>query len=78
MVRNDLHVHGVTASTELQEGIPQIVGDPTQLQQVLLNLVKNAIEAMASGPATEKAVRLATTQDEKSSSRFMSKIPDRE
>ena len=38
MVENDLHVHGVTTSTELQEDIPQIAGDPTQLQQVVLNL----------------------------------------
>lgn len=62
MVENDLHVHGVTASTELQEDIPQIAGDPTQLQQVVLNLVKNAIEAVAIGAATTKAIRLVTTQ----------------
>ena len=56
MVENDLHVHGVTASTELQEDIPQIAGDPTQLQQVVLNLVKNAIEAVAIGAATTRWV----------------------
>ena len=62
MVENDLHVHGVTASTELQEDIPQIAGDPTQLQQVVLNLIKNAIEAVATGPTTTRAIRLVTTQ----------------
>jgi signal transduction histidine kinase len=62
MVENDLHVHGVTASTELQEDIPQIAGDPTQLQQVVLNLIKNAIEAVATGPMTTRAIRLVTTQ----------------
>ena len=63
MVENDLQVHGVSVSTEFQEDVPQIMADPTQLQQVILNLVKNAIEAMATGPATIKTLRLVTTQD---------------
>ena len=63
MVENDLHTQGVTVSTEFQEGLPQITGDRTLLQQVILNLVKNAIEAMAAGPTTTKALRLVTTQD---------------
>ena len=63
MVENDLHVHGVSVSTEFQEDVPQIMADPTQLQQVILNLVKNAIDAMAIGPTTIKAIRLITTYD---------------
>ena len=63
MVENDLHVQGVTVSTEFEEGLPQIMADPIQLQQVILNLVKNGIEAMAAGPTTIKALRLVTTQD---------------
>ena len=63
MVENDLRGQGVTVSTEFQEGLPQITGDRTLLQQVILNLVKNAIEAMAAGPTTTKALRLVTTQD---------------
>ena len=63
MVENDLHVQGVTVSTEFQEDLPQIAGDRTLLQQVILNLVKNAIEAMATGPTITKALRLVTTQD---------------
>ena len=63
MVENDLLVHGVSVSTELQEDLPQIMADPTQLQQVILNLIKNAIEAMTTGPTTIRAVRLVTTKD---------------
>ena len=32
---------------ELSEGLPHILGDRVQLQQVILNLVMNAIEAMS-------------------------------
>jgi signal transduction histidine kinase len=64
MVENDLHVHGVSASAEFQEDVPEVVGDPTQLQQVILNLVKNAIEAIAT--SSTKAIRLTTTYDGKS------------
>jgi C4-dicarboxylate-specific signal transduction histidine kinase len=63
MVENDLHVNGVTVSTEFQEDLPQIKADRTLLQQVILNLVKNAIEAMAAGPTAIKTLRLVTTQD---------------
>jgi signal transduction histidine kinase len=66
MVENDLHVQGVSVSTEFQEDVPQVSADPIQLQQVILNLVKNAIDAIAIGPTTIKAIRLATTYDGKS------------
>jgi len=66
MVENDLHVHGVSVSTEFQEDVPQVRADPIQLQQVILNLVKNAIDAMAVGPTTIRAIRLVTTYDGKS------------
>ena len=39
------------------------MADHTQIQQVILNLVKNAIDAMAAGPATTKALRLSMAQD---------------
>jgi signal transduction histidine kinase len=63
MVENDLQVQAVTVSTELQKDLPQITGDRTLLQQVILNLIKNAIEAMAAGPTAIKALRLVTAQD---------------
>jgi signal transduction histidine kinase len=42
----DLRMQGVSVSTELREGLPKILGDRGQLQQVFLNLVTNAMEAM--------------------------------
>jgi signal transduction histidine kinase len=63
MIENDLHVHGVSVSTELQEDVPQIMADPTQLQQVILNLIKNSIEAMTTGATAIRALRLVTTNN---------------
>ena len=63
LAENDLRVHGVSVSTEFQEGVPHAMADATQLQQVILNLVKNAIEAMANGPPTRRAIRLATARN---------------
>ena len=45
-LKDDLRMHGVSVSTELREGLPKILVDRGQLQQVFLNLVTNAIEAM--------------------------------
>jgi C4-dicarboxylate-specific signal transduction histidine kinase len=47
MVENDVRVQGVSISLELEENLPQVAGDQIQLQQVILNLIKNAIDALA-------------------------------
>ncbi len=46
MVDVDLKNRGVSVCAELGDGLPKIVADPVQLQQVFLNLIVNAIEAM--------------------------------
>ena len=46
IVRYELQKHGVELRTELDESLPALEGDRVQLQQVVLNLVMNAIEAM--------------------------------
>jgi len=46
LTRNELVNRGVVASTELAPNLPSLLGDRIQLQQVLLNLVMNACDAM--------------------------------
>jgi len=46
IVRVELQKNGVELQTALSEGLPTVECDPVQLQQVILNLVMNAIEAM--------------------------------
>jgi two-component system NtrC family sensor kinase len=44
----EIRVSGIELSTDLSEGIPQTLGDFHQLQQVLLNLINNAVHAVSS------------------------------
>jgi signal transduction histidine kinase len=42
-----VHRHGVVVETQLAADVPRIRGDRIQLQQVLLNLLMNALEALS-------------------------------
>src|SRR3984893_3778836 len=46
LLRNELSRNRISLSTDLASDLPRVPGDPVQLQQVLINLVINAIEAM--------------------------------
>lgn len=45
-VQGELSCHRIMLRTELTDHLPQVAGDRVQLQQVLINLVMNGIEAM--------------------------------
>ena len=47
LTRSNLHRHGVALHMELYAPLPQVLGDKVQLQQVLLNLITNAVDAMS-------------------------------
>jgi C4-dicarboxylate-specific signal transduction histidine kinase len=57
IVRPELQKHGVELRTELDESVPTLEGDRVQLQQVVLNLVMNAIEAMQTGALRILSIR---------------------
>jgi signal transduction histidine kinase len=61
-VRADLKHHGITVRTELAEGLPRISAVRVQLQQVLLNLIANAVESLAS---IEDRARVLTVRSQK-------------
>jgi signal transduction histidine kinase len=48
LVRDELQKHRVSVEVELNEQVPLVMGDRVQVQQVVLNLVTNAIDSMAA------------------------------
>jgi len=50
----------INVKVDLQHDLPATTGDPIQLQQVLLNLVMNAMDAMASTPVFQRLVEIST------------------
>jgi signal transduction histidine kinase len=48
LTRDDLARHRILVQAERNAQVPQVRGDPIQLQQVLLNLITNAIDSMAA------------------------------
>jgi signal transduction histidine kinase len=46
--RGDLQKHRIAVQSEPNEQLPEVLGNQVQLQQVLLNLITNAIDAMAA------------------------------
>jgi signal transduction histidine kinase len=62
--RAELREHGIASSIKLASSIPLINGNKFQLHQVILNLVHNAIEAMASASGQERTLRLLTQRQD--------------
>ena len=58
LVRIDLQKHEIKLQTQLDDRIPQVLGNQVQLQQVISNLVVNAIESM--GSSQTRALRIKT------------------
>jgi signal transduction histidine kinase len=51
LVQTDAVVHGVQLALELAPGLPDVLVDPGQIQQAILNLVRNSLDALAGQAA---------------------------
>ena len=76
LIRTDLIGQKVTVDTELSPNLPVVTGDSVQLQQVLVNLVVNACDAMADCNVPERRL-LIRTGIENGSSTVIVSVTDR-
>jgi signal transduction histidine kinase len=63
LARSAITWNGVSVQTLLAEGLASVQGDRVQLQQVVLNLILNAVEAMGSSKAGARELLISTEQD---------------
>jgi len=63
LARSELIDRHVTVSDQLAPGLPSVLGDRVQLQQVMLNLLLNACEAMGTRTFAERTLTLSTALD---------------
>jgi len=60
LTRSEVLQHRILLRIELAPGLPRVSGDRTQLQQVILNLVVNAIEAISASSVETRELRIDT------------------
>ncbi|NIF29054.1 PAS domain-containing protein [Pantoea sp. Tr-811] len=61
LLLGELRRNGVVLQVQFAKDLPAIKGDRVQLQQVILNLILNAVEAMREVPGALRQLRISTT-----------------
>jgi C4-dicarboxylate-specific signal transduction histidine kinase len=64
LVTREAQAHGTSVRLDLAPALPAVVADRVQLQQVVINLVINAIQAMASVTARPRELSIRSQQNE--------------
>jgi C4-dicarboxylate-specific signal transduction histidine kinase len=64
LTRGEAVKSGVSVRTDLAEGLPPIQGDRVQLQQVILNLIINGIEAMTGVGEASRELLISSRKDD--------------
>jgi signal transduction histidine kinase len=62
LVRSDVVIRKIPMTVDLAPGLPGIRGDRIQLQQVVLNMVLNGLEAMGEPTGRERALAIRTAR----------------
>jgi len=63
LLRNELSRNRVSLRTDFASNLPRVPGDPVQLQQVLINLILNAIEAMRTSTDRTRELRIRSAKN---------------
>jgi len=62
LTHGEVAKHGASVETRLAHEMPQVEGDRVQLQQVMLNLIINAAEAMSAAPQGARHLTITTSR----------------
>ncbi len=60
-VRHDVESRAIRVTTDLGRGLPRAIGDRVQLQQVIVNLLVNAVQAIETGSEGDREIVLTTS-----------------
>jgi PAS domain S-box-containing protein len=63
LIRSEFSVRKTRLEQDLEAGLPPVAGDPVQIQQVALNLLMNALDALSDQPESERLVVITTRPD---------------
>jgi C4-dicarboxylate-specific signal transduction histidine kinase len=63
LTRGEMVKNNISAQTQLSEDLPRIQGDKVQLQQVILNLIINAVDAMSTTSEGPRELFISTAKD---------------
>jgi two-component system sensor kinase FixL len=69
-IRHDLDSKSIVLSTTFAPGLPQVIGDRVQLQQVIINLLVNSVQAIVQSGQPARRIDVQTSVDEDGSAVF--------
>jgi two-component system sensor kinase FixL len=65
LIEADAHAEGIPVRVETAQGLPTVRADAIQLQQVLLNLTRNSVDAMRDGLGKDRGILIVARHSER-------------
>jgi two-component system, LuxR family, sensor kinase FixL len=63
LAHSTLIERNIQVDSHIEDGVPAVLGDGVELQQVLLNLILNASESMSANAATDRRIEIVVAQN---------------